>query len=459
MAVDASIFKAYDIRGIVGKTLTDETVRAVGRILGAWTKQKGRTALCVGRDGRLSGPAFVEALSQGIMESGCDVIDVGQVPTPVLYFATHFFETGSGVAVTGSHNPPDYNGLKMMIDGVTLSGETIQAIREAIESGDWTPAEVPGTRREENVVPHYLSKILSETTLKRPMAIALDAGNGVAGPTAVELFERLGCTVTPLFTDIDGTFPNHHPDPSKPANLEDLKRVVREQNLEVGLAFDGDGDRLGVVTRSGEVIFPDRQLMLFARGILAQHPGAQIVYDVKCSRRLAEDVANHGGQPVISATGHSLVKKVLRETQAPLAGEMSGHIFFNDERWFGFDDGLYAGVRLLELLSATDDPSAELEALPNAVSTPELQIPVTPERCRRFLEALRTTEFAGATDVITIDGVRVEWADGFALARASNTTPVLVLRLEADTPDGLKRIGHDFAAALRAVEPNLDLPF
>lgn len=407
MFPDASLFKAYDIRGIVGQTLTEDAVRQIGLVLGTMAHEAGRTSFCVGRDGRLSGERLANALMEGIVSAGVDVINIGMVPTPVLYFATVHFGNGTGVAVTGSHNPPEYNGLKMMIGGITLFAEQIQNIRTRIEAKDWRVAEQPGTIREEDVVPAYLERVLSDVRLSRPMRVAIDAGNGVAGPVATKLFKALGCEVTELYTDVDGTFPNHHPDPSKPVNLEDLKATVRAGGLEVGLAFDGDGDRLGVVTNTGSVIFPDRQMMLFAKDILSQHPGAQIVYDVKCTRRLVDWVKACGGVPTISCTGHSLVKAKLRETGAPFAGEMSGHLFFKDGRWPGFDDGVYAGARLLEILSREKDPSAVLEALPSAVNTPELQIKMKEGENKAFIGRLQQeARFDDALDVITIDGVR-----------------------------------------------------
>ncbi len=460
MAVDPSIFKAYDIRGIVDKTLTEDVVRQVGRVLGSMAVEAGIQEFCVGRDGRLSGPRLSAALIEGIASTGTDVIDIGMVPTPVLYFATVYFNNGTGVAVTGSHNPADYNGLKMMLGGITLFADQIQRIRERIEACNWIEAEKPGVVREENVIDAYLEKVLGDVKLVRPMRIAIDGGNGVAGPTAAKLFKALGCDVVELFTDIDGHFPNHHPDPSKPANLQDLIHAVSEENCEVGLAFDGDGDRLGVVTKSGQIIFPDRQMMLFAKDILAAHPGERIVYDVKCTRKLVTWIEACGGRPTISRTGHSLVKACLRETKAPFAGEMSGHLFFNDGRWPGFDDGVYAGARILEILSRETDPSAALEALPTAVNTPELQIQMAEGENKAFVEKMqREAKFDDAVNVITIDGVRVEWEDGFALARSSNTTPVLVLRLEGDTPEALERIKKSFREALLAVDASLKLPF
>lgn len=459
MTADLSIFKAYDIRGIVGKTLTEDVVRDIGRVLGTMGKEKGVPSICVGRDGRLSGPSLSKALMEGITSVGMPVMDIGMVPTPVLYFATKHFGNGSGVAVTGSHNPPDYNGLKMMLAGLTLFGEEIQSIGARVNAQDWVLADTPAEISVVDALTPYLDKVTNDVKLARPMKVVVDAGNGVAGPVSVKLLRALGCEVVELYTDVDGTFPNHHPDPSKLENLADLKASLMTGDAEVGLAFDGDGDRLGVVTRSGQVIFPDRQMMLFAADILANHPGAQIVYDVKCTRRLIPWVKEHGGVPVISCTGHSLVKAKLRETGALFAGEMSGHLFFNDGRWPGFDDGVYAGVRLLEILSREANPSAVLDALPTAFNTPELQIPVPDGSNKAIVERLQKgLRFPDATDVITIDGVRAEFADGFALVRASNTTPVLVLRFEGDTPDALERIQTTFMASLCALEPGLVQP-
>ncbi|MDY3116230.1 MAG: phosphomannomutase/phosphoglucomutase [Sutterella sp.] len=459
MTADLSIFKAYDIRGIVGKTLTEDVVRDIGRVLGTMGKEKGVPSICVGRDGRLSGPSLSKALMEGITSVGMPVMDIGMVPTPVLYFATKHFGNGSGVAVTGSHNPPDYNGLKMMLAGLTLFGEEIQSIGARVNAQDWVLADTPAEISVVDALTPYLDKVTNDVKLARPMKVVVDAGNGVAGPVSVKLLRALGCEVVELYTDVDGTFPNHHPDPSKLENLADLKASLMTGDAEVGLAFDGDGDRLGVVTRSGQVIFPDRQMMLFAADILAKHPGAQIVYDVKCTRRLIPWVKEHGGVPVISCTGHSLVKAKLRETGALFAGEMSGHLFFNDGRWPGFDDGVYAGVRLLEILSREANPSAVLDALPTAFNTPELQIPVPDGSNKAIVERLQKgLRFPDATDVITIDGVRAEFADGFALVRASNTTPVLVLRFEGDTPEALERIQTTFMASLCALEPGLVQP-
>lgn len=459
MQIDSSIFKAYDIRGVVDKTLTTEAARAIGQALGALALEKNVGTLCVGRDGRLSGPKLSEALIAGITDMGINVKSIGMTPTPVLYFATFMTQTGSGVAVTGSHNPPEYNGLKMMMAKDTLFGEGIQALRARIEAGIEV-AQQKGRVEEIDVITPYLDKVTKDVKLARPMKVAIDCGNGVTGPVAMELFKRFGCEITPLFTEIDGHFPNHHPDPSKPANLAALIETVKTTDVELGLAFDGDGDRLGVVTKSGQIIFPDRQMMLFAADILQHNPGAPIIYDVKCTRRLVPWIKEHGGIPTICRTGHSLVKAKLKETQAPFAGEMSGHLFFNDQRWPGFDDGLYAGARMLEILSRAEDPSAVLEALPSAVNTPELHIEMAEGENKRFVEKLqKELHFDDASDVITIDGIRVEWEDGFALARSSNTTPVVVLRLEGDTEASLERIKKRFGEAIKTVDPNVVLPF
>ena len=423
-------------------------------------RARGQTTIAVGRDGRHSGPALAAALSEGIRAAGVNVIDVGMVATPMVYFAAHHLGCGSAVAVTGSHNPPDYNGLKMVLGGTTLSGDDIQALRMRIESGDFTEAvDGAGTFSTADVREAYLSRIVGDVKLARPMKVVLDCGNGVAGATAGELYRRLGCEVTELFCEVDGNFPNHHPDPSKPENLQDLIQAVKAQGAELGLAFDGDGDRLGVVTRGGDIIYPDRQLMLYAADVLSRNPGAEIIFDVKCTRKLAPWIRQHGGRPVMWKTGHSLIKAKMKVSGAPLAGEMSGHTFFG-ERWFGFDDGQYAGARLLEIVSRDADPSAVLNALPDALSTPELNIKLAEGEPHRLIAQMQqSVKFSGALEVITMDGLRVEYADGFGLARASNTTPVIVLRFEADSETALKRIQADFRAALQSVKPGVALPF
>lgn len=452
----AEIFKAYDIRGIVGKTLTSETVRAVGQALGAEALARHQKAIVVGRDGRLSGADFAKALIEGITSTGIDVMDIGIVATPITYFAAWHLGTNSCVSITGSHNPPDYNGLKMVLGGETLYGSLIQDLRRRIVEGDLATGQ--GKVTHADVCSMYIDRILGDVKLARPMKIVLDCGNGVAGSTAPELYRRMGCELVELFTEVDGHFPNHHPDPSKPENLQDVIRALRETGAELGLAFDGDGDRLGVVTKDGEIIYPDRQLMLFAADVLTRVPGSQVIYDVKCTRKLAPWVRQHGGKPVMWNTGHALVKAKLKETGAPLAGEMSGHIFFK-ERWYGFDDGLYAGARMLEILSKSADPSVVLKALPNAISTPELNIKMAEGAPVLLVEKLKTEKLAGEVERITLDGLRIEFADGFGLARASNTMPVVVLRFEADTQAALVRIQGEFRRALHALWPGLPLPF
>ncbi len=456
MKIDASIFKAYDIRGIVDQTLTEDAVRAIGRVLGSMALENNIHRFCVGRDGRLTGERLQKALVDGIASTGIDVMDIGAVPTPVLYYATKHFNCGTGVAVTGSHNPPEYNGLKMMVAGVTLFAEQIQNIRERIEGGNWLVADKSGAVEDVDALTPYIEKVLNGVRLSRRLKVVVDAGNGIAGPTMLRILSKLDVEVIPLYCEVDGHFPNHHPDPSKPKNLANLIDKVKATGADYGFALDGDGDRLGVVTNAGEIIYPDRLMMLFAEDILRTHPGAQIVYDVKCSRKLVDWIREKGGEPVISPTGHSLVKAKLRETGAPFAGEMSGHLFFNDERWTGFDDGLYAAVRLLEILSRSDDPSAVLHQLPNAVNTPELQIPTAEGENKQFIaEFQKRCSFDDSESVITIDGVRVEWKDGFALARASNTTPVIVLRFEGDTPQALQRIRKRFTTEMLRIQPDL----
>lgn len=466
MQASASIFKAYDIRGVVDDTLTEPVVQAVGAALGLQILQAGKQACVVGRDGRLSGPRLVDALAEGLMSVGVDVLDVGQVPTPVVYFATVKTGCGSGVAVTGSHNPPQYNGLKMMVAGATLWGDAIQLLRQTIVSGHAQEAasKLTASQRGKRIacpelIHDYQSAVLSDVKLSRPMSIAIDAGNGVAGGLAPHLLSQLGCKVQALFCDVDGNFPNHHPDPAHVENLQDLIACVRSSDAEVGLAFDGDGDRLGVVTKSGAIIWPDRQLMLYAADVLAARPGEAIIFDVKCTRHVASWVRQHGGKPLMWKTGHSLIKAKLKETGAPLAGEMSGHIFFND-RWFGFDDAIYTAARLLEILSRVENPSALLESLPDSASTPELQLATKEGENFSLVNRLRDEgEFPTAVERITIDGIRVEYADGFGLARPSNTTPVVVLRFEADNPAALARIQSEFRSALARLVPGVELPF
>jgi phosphomannomutase/phosphoglucomutase len=495
MVIDPSIFKAYDIRGVTNRTLTPDVLRAIGYQLGLLTLAAGQSSFVVGRDGRLSGPSLVAALAEGLCAAGVDVIDMGQVTTPMLYFATYELGTGSGAAVTGSHNPPEYNGLKMMVGGDTLYGDAIQALYRSVckahevatrsqddkaksqDKGQADGDAIAGPARAVHkgsittvdLRERYIARIVSDVKLERPMKIAVDCGNGVAGAFAQELFSRLGCDLVPLFCEVDGHFPNHHPDPADPHNLDDLVRVLRESDCEIGLAFDGDGDRLGVVTKTGSIIWPDRQLMLFASDVLSRHPGAEVIYDVKCSRHVGKVIEAAGGKATMYKTGHSLIKVKLKETGAPLAGEMSGHVFFK-ERWYGFDDGLYAAARLLEILSrepawlnegqTINGPSRRLESLPNSPSTPELKLECAEGENFSIVHALQAgSYFKEASQVITIDGVRAEYQDGFGLARASNTTPVVVIRFEADDAAALTKIQADFREAFEAVKPGLTLPF
>ena len=451
------IFKAYDIRGVLGKTLDTAIARQIGQAFGSAALEQGEKTVVIGRDGRLSGPSLSAALAEGLQSTGVNVIDVGMVATPMLYFATHTLGAASGIMVTGSHNPPDYNGFKMVLAGDAIYGETIQQLYQRIVAGRF--ASGSGSYREQNVREAYLSRIIGDVRLARPMKIAVDCGNGVAGAVAGELYRGLGCEVTELFCEVDGNFPNHHPDPAHPENLQDLIRALQTTDAELGLAFDGDGDRLGVVTKDGQIIFPDRQLMLFAQEVLSRHPGAPILYDVKCSRHVAEVVKAAGGEPLMGKTGHSLVKARMKETKAPLGGEMSGHVFFKD-RWYGFDDGLYSGARLLEILSRLADPNAALNALPQSLSTPELQVTCAEAENHAVVDRLqKEASWPGAQQVLTIDGVRVEYADGFGLVRASNTTPVLVLRFEAENEAALSRIQQSLGAAIRSVKPDAELPF
>lgn len=457
-SIARDIFKAYDIRGIVGKTLTDEAAYLIGKAIAAKAAEKGITRIALGRDGRLSGPELMEHIRRGFTDSGINVLNVGMVATPMLYFAAVNECGGSGVMITGSHNPPDYNGFKMMLGGDTLAGEAIQELLSIIEKDGFAAAGKQGSVTEKDISGEYLKHITGHIRLKRPMNIAIDAGNGVGGAFAGKLYKGLGNEVTELFCDVDGTFPNHHPDPSKPKNLQDLIAALKNGDAEIGLAFDGDADRLGVVTKDGNIIYPDRQLMLFAQDVLSRNPKAKVIFDVKSTRLLAPWIKEHGGEPVMEKTGHSFIKSAMKKIGAPVAGEMSGHIFFK-ERWFGFDDGLYAGARLLEILSASDNPSEVLNNLPQSISTPELNIAL-PEGSNGHQvidELAAKAEFEGATEIITIDGLRVEFPDGFGLMRASNTTPILVLRFEADTQEAIERIQNQFKAVIES-NPNLIWP-
>ena len=452
-----SIFRAYDIRGVVPQTLTAETAYWIGRAIGAESLAKNEPNVSVGRDGRLSGPELVERLIQGVADSGCKVSDVGLVPTPALYYAANVLAGKSGVMLTGSHNPSNYNGFKIVIAGDTLANEQIQALHTRLKTNDLSWGE--GNIERVDILSRYADVITQDIKLVKRLKVVVDCGNGAAGVIAPQLIEALGCEVIPLFCEVDGNFPNHHPDPGKPENLVDLIAKVKETNADVGLAFDGDGDRVGVVTNKGTMVFPDRLLMLFAQDVLERNPAAEIIFDVKCTRRLAPWIEECGGRPLMWKTGHSLIKKKMKETGALLAGEMSGHIFFK-ERWFGFDDGIYSAARLLEILSKRQETAEELfETFPNDISTPEINIDVTDESKFSIIEALHDAQWGDAAELTSIDGVRVDYAHGWGLVRASNTTPVLVLRFEAQTEAELQRIKDVFHAQLKRVAPDLPLPF
>lgn len=454
MLLQASIFKAYDIRGTTPTTLNDSVAEALGRAFGTQAMALGERTVAVGRDGRLSGPSLSAALIRGLTMAGVQVIDIGMVTTPMLYFAASTL-CSSGIQVTGSHNPRDDNGFKMVLGGRAIYGDDIQALRQMMEAESWQP-QSGGSVRSFDVLPDYQARIIGDIRLARPMKIVVDAGNGVAGASAPAILRAIGCEVTELFCEVDGRFPNHHPDPSKPDNLRDVIAALQASDAELGLAFDGDGDRLGIVTKDGHNIFPDRQMMLFAQDVLSRVPGGTILFDVKCTQRLAPAIEAVGGVPMMYRTGHSLIKAKMKEVGAPLGGEMSGHIFFK-ERWYGFDDGTYAGCRLLEILSRHSDPSAVLNALPASFSTPELNVACAegePHRLASELQGLAEGAFTEPAKVSTIDGLRVDWPDGFGLIRASNTTPMLVLRFEGHTPEALKRIESEMLALLRRVKPD-----
>ena len=457
MNIDASIFRAYDIRGVVADALTPDACEQIGRAFGSEALARGQKVVNLARDGRLSGPDLIAALAKGIQSTGCDVINIGMVPTPVLYFSTYHLETGTGIMVTGSHNPPEYNGLKMMIGGDTLFGDGIQLLYQRLVNDDL--ATGVGSYSETDVMDAYLDRIIGDIKLSRKMRIASDCGNGVAGVCATQLFTRLGCEVHELFSEVDGNFPNHHPDPAKVENLQDIMGVVAKEKLELGLAFDGDGDRVGVIDDKGQIIWPDRQMILYSRDILDRNPGAKIIYDVKCSTLLPKAISEAGGEPEMWKTGHSFVKARIKETGAALGGEMSGHIFFK-ERWYGFDDALYSAARLLEILSRDDRPVSEIFGeIPDSVNTPELGIKFAEGEHHKFMQAfVENASFEGAK-LTTIDGIRADFDKGWGLVRASNTTPSLVIRFEADSQSDLEQIQSNFRTAMLAVDSSIELPF
>ncbi len=451
------IFRTYDIRGVVGESLTIEYAFEIGRAIGSEAYYRGEQTVVVGRDGRSSSPELSEALIKGLRATGRDVKDIGVAPTPVLYFAAQQLATNSGVMVTGSHNPPEYNGFKIVLAGETLSGEAVQALQHRIESGDLLTGE--GAVEQVDIIQDYIGRVSADVQLTRRMKLVIDCGNGVAGAVAPTLFNLLGCDVVELFCDVDGSFPNHHPDPSNPENLSALIQAVQEQGADLGIAFDGDGDRLGVVSAQGDIIWPDRLLMLFAMDVLSRNPGAQVIYDVKSSRHVAQVVAEYGGEPLMWATGHSLIKAKMKETGALLAGEMSGHIFFK-ERWFGFDDALYSGARLLEVLATDQRSSNEVFAsLPDSLNTPELHVPMAEGEPVAFMNKLLENAHFDNARIVTIDGMRVEFENGWGLVRASNTMPCLVLRFEANDELSMHRIQEEFRRAILQTDPNLLLPF
>ena len=458
MQVNPSIFKAYDIRGVVPSTLTEEVAYHLGHAFGTHAAAHGETVVAVGRDGRLSGPALSQALIRGLVDVGIQVIDIGAATTPMLYFAASTL-CASGIQVTGSHNPKDYNGFKMVLGGRAIYGDEIQSLHTIMQNETWV-LKSGGSVKQVDVTADYQARIVSDIRLQRPMKIVVDCGNGIAGATAPSIFRAIGCEVIELFSEVDGNFPNHHPDPSKLDNLKDLLHALKNSDAEIGLAFDGDGDRLGIVTKDGNIIFPDRQMALFAQDVLSRVPGGTIVFDVKCSQRLAPAIRQAGGEPLMFKTGHSLIKAKMKEINSPLGGEMSGHIFFK-ERWYGFDDGTYAGCRLLEIVSESADASVVLNALPTSFSTPELNVACAEGEPHRVSAALLDLAASGnlpspafKPEVCAIDGLRIDWIDGFGLIRASNTTPVLVLRFEGHTPEALSRIEKDMLVLLRTVKPD-----
>jgi phosphomannomutase/phosphoglucomutase len=455
--IPQSIFRTYDIRGIVGKTLTPDIVYTIGLSIGSEAQDRGQNKIIIGRDGRLSGPELLAALADGIKETGCDVINIGEVPTPTLYYATNVLDTKSGVMLTGSHNPPDYNGIKIVIDGITFCEDDIQNLYHRIKANNFHSGR--GSEQRFDIIEQYIERIVSDVKLERVLKVVIDCGNGVGGKVAPTLFKKLGCDVIELFCEVDGTFPNHHPDPLIPENLQDVIAAVKTQQADIGLAFDGDADRLGVVNNQGEIIWADRQLILFVRDILPRHPGARIPFDVKCTQHLAKEIEKLHGIPEMSRTGHALLKAKVKELNAPIGGELSGHMFFR-ERWYGFDDGLYAGARLLEILAKDPRSSSEIFAdIPDSINTPELKMGMPEEEKYKFMEKfIREAKFPEA-QITTIDGIRVDFPDGFGLVRPSNTTPYIILRFEGHTKEALERIKEIFREQLLALDKHLELPF
>ncbi len=455
-----SIFRAYDIRGIVGKTLTEQVVHDIGKAFGSEAKEQGCKTIVIGRDGRLSSPKLSQALANGIVSTGCNILDIGMIPTPVLYFVVQHTDGRTGVMITGSHNPAEYNGLKMVIKGETLASEKIQNLKQRIDSQNFVNTGQLGTIEQNSMfVNEYIGTVSDDIRVSRGLKVVIDCGNGIAGELAPALLKNLGCEVIEMYCEVDGNFPNHHPDPSKPENLTELIASVAKNNADIGIAFDGDGDRLGVIDSKGKIIWPDRQMMLFAKDVLAGKPGSEIIYDVKCSRHLADQIIKYGGRPLMWKTGHSFMKAKLKETGAKLAGEMSGHIFFND-RWFGFDDALYSAARLLQILSEDSRTSAEVFAdFPDSINTPELNIELAEGENTTFIEGMFANAKFASGKITNIDGMRIDFSDGWGLVRASNTTPSLVIRFEADTQDALEKIQEQFRQLMLKIKPDIKLPF
>lgn len=452
-----TIFRAYDIRGIAKQQLTNDVVFAIGLAIGSEALDRGQQSIVVAADGRHSSPQIRGAIVKGLLASGRDVIDIGTTPTPLMYFATHQLGTQSGVMITGSHNPADYNGIKVVIGGRALAGAAIQSLRDRIINKQLSTGQ--GEYRTQDIEDPYIDYIINDVAIAQPLKIVIDAGNGVAGSIAPRLFEELGCEVVPLYCDVDGDFPNHHPDPSVQANLQDLIRTVQEQEADLGIAFDGDGDRVAAVSASGAIIPADRLLMLLAQDVVSRNPGADVIFDVKCTRNLNTLISNYGGRPIMWKSGHSFMKEKMAETGALLGGEFSGHIFFK-ERWFGFDDGMYAAARLIEILSTTDpDLDAQVAVFPESISTPEISVATTDEQKFVIIEQLiQNNDFEGGK-ITTLDGVRVDFPDGWGLVRASNTTPTLVLRFEADTQQAMEHIQGLFKTQLVNIDNSLDINF
>lgn len=455
--ITRSVFRAYDIRGIIGQHLDEDAFYSIGKAISCRLNALKRSCIYIARDGRLTSESLALALKKGLLDSGIDVIDLGAVATPVMYFATHVGDIDCGLMVTGSHNPADYNGIKMVLAGTTLASADIELLYNLNQLGD----SISGNGQTQclTIIDDYIQRIVSDITLQRPLKVVVDCGNGIAGPVIPGVIERLGCEVIPLYCDVDGRFPNHHPDPTVEANLEDLKAAVAAHNADIGLAFDGDADRLGVITNTGELIWPDRLMMMYSQEVIKRNPGATIVYDVKCSSHLAEVIEQAGGVAKMCPTGHSIVKSVMKQEHAALAGEMSGHLFFKD-RWYGFDDALYSACRLLEIISASSlTVDQQFAVIPNSINTPEIKISIPDEEKFQFMQRFIEQAHFPDSRLIAIDGLRVEFGHGWGILRASNTTPCLVARFEAKDLPSLNAIQAQFKVQLHGVDDKLVIPF